>query len=829
MDVKLSNDGKRILIGASNDGAVYIYDFIDNGWQLNFTKYWNLGQSINNGFLRADLSHDGKYFAVSNFSHDGGSFEGPKTSGGKNYGLVLIYQEADGLWSDANFSNIVGGEFELLGSELKFAVYSNKLFITSHNYGAEYSDDLLLAGSGKLSLYNIDSDGVSLAFEKIGEARSALGQIAGLIEFQDGTIKIFGASGEPTTTEGDSSEYSKFTDEILVGNYKTSSEQQDFTAIPYHRIGDLDTSCINAAFTSNKLFAVMKTTDGSHIELVSWKLDELDQPASIELDLSYTGSTGFTQVDFSGSACEYKMHGTQYKLYLSLINQTNQEKFLVINSKVDMDGDGILDFEDPDPSDGPLADKDGDGILNKDDEVYSYEVFINPGLNGYASGDGIYDPGEQVNFSYEAEKGYQFSAISSDDVEIVDNSFVMPSHNVLINISFTEKDETQFGQAIYVTPDEKYMALTIEGETQGEVEVYELNKDGSIKSPVGSRIVPNNTNYTETLSTGVGLVDVKLSNSGERLLIAAHNYAIIYIYDLKYGEWELNYTNLWPSAVSNSSGGLASMRADLSHDGKFFAIGLPSYDRGKGLNSGAVLIYKETEAGWHYGSDFIPLINGDDGDVLGANVKFSTYSNKLLVSRQQWGTAYNNAWGKLYLYDISTEGKTILLDQTGTASNSGFGILANIKELSDGGIKIFAAETETTGIDVVRDGNFTTALLIATYIDQDTPVSFEEIPYYSINELDTSCISSAFTESKFFAVMKTTDGSKTHLVSWLLSNLQAEPVLEKDLSHEDSQAFSKVNWDGPSDYPICATDSSLYISFINKTKDYRYISMTLPL
>lgn len=820
MDVKLSNDGQRLLIAAANDGAVYIYDLTDQGWQLNFTKYWNLGPETNNGFLRADLSFDGKYFAVSNTSHDGGAFEGPKVSGGGNYGMVLIYKETEEGWSPEEIPSLTGHEFELLGSKLKFASYSNKLFIVSHKYGSAYEGTYLLGGYGKLALYDILPNSRDIIFEKIGESKHEIGIIADMIELSDGSINVFAAGG--SMSNGDTSEYPRLTDTILIGQNQ-SSQELTLESVPYYTINELETSCINAALTQNKLFGIMKTMDGTKIHLVSWNLNDSNQVATLELDLSYEGSSSFTQVDWSLANCEYKICATEHRLYLSLKSEATGEKFWIIDSKVDVDGDGILDKEDLDLTDGPLADADGDGILNKDDEVYSYTVSINT-QNGQGIGAGKYNPGDDVAIVYIPDAGYKFESMSSSDVELSGNSFVMPQKNVVIDLVFSEKDETKFGQAIYVTPDEKYMALTIEGEDQGVVEVYELNTDSSINRMIGSRIIPNNPNYTETLSTKVGAVDIKLSNDGRRLLVAAWHYAIIYIYDLKDGEWTLNYTNLWPTSVSNTSGS-AVMRADLSHDGKFFAIGFPSYDRENGSNSGAVLIYKETDTGWHYGSDFIPLINGSEGDVLGANVKFATYSNKLLVSRHHWGTAYNNAWGKLYLYDISTEGKTILLDQNGAVSNSAFGILANIKEFSNGEIKIFGAETESTGLSVAEDAKSTKSLLIGTYINQDTAVSFEKIPYYSIDDLTTSCISSAFTDNKFFAVMKTSDGSKTHLVSWLLNDLQAQPVFEKDLTNENSAAFTKVNWDGITDYPVCAATNKLFISFINKTKGENYSSL----
>ena len=41
----------------------------------------------------------------------------------------------------------------------------------------------------------------------------------------------------------------------------------------------------------------------------------------------------------------------------------------ILNDTIDVDGDGIFDYEDSDLTDGPLGDSDGDGILNKDEDL----------------------------------------------------------------------------------------------------------------------------------------------------------------------------------------------------------------------------------------------------------------------------------------------------------------------------------------------------------------------------------------------------------------------------------------------------------------------------
>jgi len=41
----------------------------------------------------------------------------------------------------------------------------------------------------------------------------------------------------------------------------------------------------------------------------------------------------------------------------------------ILNDTIDIDGDGIFDYEDSDLTDGPLGDSDGDGILNKDEDL----------------------------------------------------------------------------------------------------------------------------------------------------------------------------------------------------------------------------------------------------------------------------------------------------------------------------------------------------------------------------------------------------------------------------------------------------------------------------
>ena len=41
----------------------------------------------------------------------------------------------------------------------------------------------------------------------------------------------------------------------------------------------------------------------------------------------------------------------------------------ILNDTIDVDGDGIFDYEDSDLTDGPLGDSDGDGVLNKDEDL----------------------------------------------------------------------------------------------------------------------------------------------------------------------------------------------------------------------------------------------------------------------------------------------------------------------------------------------------------------------------------------------------------------------------------------------------------------------------